>query len=222
MKISVIIPIFNEEKYIEKCLQSIFSQEEKPEEIILVDNNCTDKTIEIAKRFKEVILLKEKQQGIVFARNKGFNFAHGDILARCDADSILPTDWIKRIKNNFLREKIDGLTGPVIFYDLPFKKPFFSIVYMKLMKFLQKGETLLGPNMAITKKIWNKIKNNLCSNEKIIHEDIDLALHILKAGGKIKYDWRLIALISGRRIKKKPQSFFVDYPIRAVRNIYFH
>ncbi|MGB9707129.1 MAG: glycosyltransferase, partial [Microgenomates group bacterium] len=156
------------------------------------------------------------------ARNIGFNTASGDILARCDADSILPPNWIKKIKEDFYKDKIDGLTGPVIFYDLPFKTPFYSILYMKLIRIIQNGEILIGPNMAISKKIWQKIKNNVCLDEKKIHEDIDLSLHINDIGGKIKYDWQLIAFISGRRIKKKPHSFFVEYPILLIKNIYFH
>lgn len=220
MKVSVIIPAFNEKKYIAHCLESLKQQEDKPDEIIVVDNNCTDQTIKIAKKYL-VRIIKEKKQGIVFARNKGFNAAAGDILARCDADSILPPNWIKKIKINFKKNKIAGVTGPVVFYDLPLKAN-FSILYLKIMKFMQKGETLLGPNMAITKDIWLKIKDKVCVDEKKVHEDIDLAIHILKEGGKIKYDWGLIANISGRRIKKKPQSFFIEYPIRAIKNIYFH
>jgi glycosyltransferase involved in cell wall biosynthesis len=221
MKISIIIPVYNEEKYIKKCLDSLLNQIEKPDEIIIVDNNCTDKTISIVKKYP-VKIVAEKKQGIVFARNKGFNIATGDILARCDADSVLPHDWVKKIKENFTKNKINGLTGPIIFYDLPFKTSFYSILYMKIMRFLQNGETLLGPNMAITKKIWEKIKNKVCVNEKMIHEDIDISLHIKDVGGKIKYDYKLIAFISGRRIKKKPQSFFIEYPIRLIKNIYFH
>jgi glycosyltransferase involved in cell wall biosynthesis len=221
MKISVIIPVYNEEKYIKNCLDSFSNQIEKPDEIIIVNNNCSDQTINIAKNYP-VKIIEEKKQGIVFARNKGFNVASGDILGRCDADSILPSNWIKKIKEDFSKNKIDGLTGPVIFYDLPFKTTFYSIFYLKAMKILQNGETLIGPNMAITKKIWRKIKATICVDEKTIHEDIDLSLHIKKIGGKIKYDWQLIAFISGRRIKKKPQSFFIEYPIRLIKNIYFH
>lgn len=230
MNISVIVPVYNEEKYLEKCLKSLVNQEIQADEIIVVDNNCTDKTIPIAKKFA-VKIVKENQQGIIFARNKGFNTAQGDILARCDADSILPANWVKKIKENFTRcnpasgftkRRIDALTGPVIFYDLPLKTTAYSIFYMKLMKFLQKGESLCGPNMAITKKVWQKIKNDVCADEKIIHEDIDLSLHILKTGGGILYDWSLIIKASGRRIKNNPFSFFIEYPIRLIKNLHSH
>jgi len=225
MKVSLIIPVFNEEKYITLCLESLEKQIEKPNEIIIVDNNCTDNTINIVKKYKKILpikIVKEKKKGVVFARNRGFSKAKGDILARCDADSILPKNWIKKIKENFSKNKIDGLTGPIIFYDFLLKTSFFSKIYLLLMKILQKGETLLGPNMAISKKIWEKIKKEVCFDEKNIHEDIDLSLHILKNNGKIIYDFNLIVYASSRRIVKTPWIFFLNYPWRLIKNLFSH
>jgi glycosyltransferase involved in cell wall biosynthesis len=225
MKVSLIIPVFNEEKYITLCLESLEKQIEKPNEIIIVDNNCTDNTINIVKKYKKILpikIVKEKKKGVVFARNKGFSKAKGDILARCDADSILPKNWIKKIKEDFSKNKIDGLTGPIIFYDFFLKTSFFSKIYLILMKILQKGETLLGPNMAISKKIWEKIKKEVCFDEKNIHEDIDLSLHILKNNGKIIYDFNLIVYASSRRITKTPWIFFLNYPWRLIKNLVSH
>jgi glycosyltransferase involved in cell wall biosynthesis len=224
-KVSVVIPVYNEEKYIGPCLDSLEKQIEKPDEIIIVDDNCTDKTTSIVKKYKKSLPIKivnEKKLGIVFARNKGFNEAKGDILARCDADSILSSNWIKKIKENFSKNKIDGLTGPIIFYDFFSKTSFFSKIYLLLMKILQNGETLMGPNMAISKNIWQKIKKEVCFNEKNIHEDIDLSLHILKNKGKIVYDWDLLVYSSARRITKTPWIFFINYPWRLIKNLFSH
>ena len=54
MKVSVVIPVYNEEKYIKNCLESLMKQEEKPDEIIVVDNNCTDETINIVKKYNGI------------------------------------------------------------------------------------------------------------------------------------------------------------------------
>ncbi|NMB84164.1 glycosyltransferase family 2 protein [Candidatus Roizmanbacteria bacterium] len=222
MKVSVVIPAYNEEKYIKKCLTSLQKQKEKADEIIVVDNNCSDKTISIAKQFS-VSIVKEARQGIIFARNSGFNAARYDIIARCDADTILPTDWITRIKKNFDKSKIDALTGPIILYDTILKTNKIAIRYFYFMKLIQKGmETLVGPNMALSKKMWDKVKDKVCLDDTKVHEDIDLAIHILEEDGIIKRDNHLTVKASGRRMKNNPISFFTEYPLRLVKTFQNH
>ncbi len=222
MKVSVIVPVFNEEKFIEKCLISLQRQKEPADEIIVIDNNCSDRTIDIVKKFN-IRIFKETRQGISYARNKGFNEAKYDILARIDADSILPSNWVKKIKGNFTKYKIDALTGPVIFYDFPFKTPVYAQMYFEVFKLVQNGNnTLIGPNMALTKKMWNKVKNTVCMDNTQVHEDIDLAIHILQIGGVIKRDDKLIANCSARRLLKHPRTFFTEYPVRTVNTVLIH
>jgi len=221
MKISVVIPVYNEEKYIDQCLSMLNKQIVKADEIIIVDNNCTDKTIRIAKKFN-VRIIEEKKQGMIFARNKGFNSAKGDIVARTDADAIPPKNWVKKIKNNFKKYKIDALTGPIVFYDLAIKSTIPYRIGLRFLRMIKKGQILLGPNMAVSKKIWNKVKNQICMNEDEVHEDIDLAIHIHQAGGIIHGDRSLIMETSARRIKNDPLSFFVEYPIRLTKMLIKH
>src|SRR3989338_7346049 len=221
MKISVVIPLFNEEKYIASCLTSLINQEVKADEIIIVDNLSTDRTAEIVKKF-DVNLIEAQSKGISHARDRGFNSAKYDILARCDADSVLPYDWIKRIKQNFSNEKIDGLIGPIIYYDLPFKSTVYAKFFIQFMRIMQKHHTIIGNNMAISKFIWEKVKSEVCTDNLIYHEDIDLAIHINKQGGVIKYDPLFIGYTSGRRIVSNPYSFFFEYPIRLSKTILGH
>lgn len=223
MKISIIIPVYNEHKYIVQCLQSVAKQQISAFEVIIVDNNCTDTSIELARQFPFVRVIEEKTQGMIAARNAGFNAAQGDIIARCDADSKLPPNWIKRIIANFSKYKIDALTGPISYYDAPIKTTLFARAYLDMMKPIHRGgETLVGPNMALTKKIWEKVKNKVCLNDKHVHEDIDLAYHIQEAGGKIKRDNRLVVGTSSRRIRKNPYSFFSEYPRRFMKTLLYH
>jgi glycosyltransferase involved in cell wall biosynthesis len=211
MKVSAVIPAYNEEKYIGSCLEGLTNQIEKPDEIIVVDNNCTDKTCEIAQKFN-VKIVKEKNQGMIYARNAGFNAAKYEIIARTDADSYVPKNWIKLIKENFAENNnLVGLSGPASFYDFPISRKLeYSQWQTKIMfafiKTKIKHSTLYGPNMAIRKSAWEKIKNEVCLNDKLVHEDTDLAIHLGKVG-EIKIDSRLIIDTSFRRYKK-PYTYF--------------
>ena len=220
MKVSVIIPAYNEEKIIGRCLESILNQKEPPEEIILVDNKSTDHTAGIA-RSAGIRVVKESKQGLTHARNKGFNSAKHEIIARCDADVIVPPDWIKRIKHNFETKTIDALSGPVVFYDLISQTALPSQIYSHSLKFILKGNRVLhGPNMALTKTIWKKVKPHVNLDDSLVHEDVDLSINITKANGKIGYDASLTVKTSARRIKKRPASFFIEYPIRLLKTFW--
>lgn len=224
MKVSVVIPVYNEEKYIQNCLDSLLKQEEKPDEIIVVDNNCTDKTIKIVRKYKEIKIIEEKKQGMTPARNKGFDTAKYEIIARCDADSILPANWIKGIKKTFSNNsQVVGFTNSVIFYDLSFvnKSNLPSDVFYYISKIILGFPSFVGPSMAITKKAWIKVKKELCADDKDVHEDIDLAIHIKKYG-EIFFEPNVVAKISGRRIKYNPLSFFLEYPLRLIKMLKRH
>ena len=223
MKISLIIPVYNEEEYIAGCLESITRQKIKPDEVIVVNNNCTDNTLSIVKNFPFVRVINEAKQGMIAARNAGFNAAQYEILARCDADTKLPPNWISRIHRNFARYEIDALTGPIVLYDAPIKTSLIARAYLDMMKPIHRGgETLIGPNMIITREIWEKVKDKVCLNDKLVHEDIDLAYHIQEMGGRIKRDNNLIVGTSSRRMKKNPYSFFSEYPQRFMKTLLYH
>lgn len=223
MKISIVIPVYNEHKYISQCLESVSRLKRAPDEVIVVDNNCTDNSVELASKFPFVRIVKEKKQGMISARNAGFNAANGEIIARCDADTILPSNWTKRIIMNFAKSNIDALTGPISYYDAPIKTTLLARAYLDMMKPIHRGgETLVGPNMILTSAIWKKVKHKVCLNDKHVHEDIDLAYHIQEVGGKIKRDNRLVVGTSSRRIRKNPYSFFSEYPRRFMQTLLYH
>jgi len=182
--ISIVIPVFNEEKYIRSCLESLMNQIESADEIIVVDNNSTDNTNEIVKQFP-VRLIYEKKQGLTPTRNKGFNAAKYEIIARTDGDTILPENWIKRIKKAFLNDHVVAISGPASFYDLPTivqrssqsKATLVKIIisYNKIVRQLLKHDCLYGPNYAVRKKAWTKIKDTICLDDKKVHEDLTTA-----------------------------------------------
>lgn len=98
-RISVIVPARNEQAHIEMCLTALEKQEYDKEfyEIIVVDNNSTDQTVNIVKKFKNVRLVSCPSGPVGRVRNKGAECAEGSILAFIDADCVAPADWLKNI-----------------------------------------------------------------------------------------------------------------------------
>jgi cellulose synthase/poly-beta-1,6-N-acetylglucosamine synthase-like glycosyltransferase len=195
------------------------NQEEKPDEIIIVDNNCTDRTIEIASKYP-VTVIKESKQGIIPARNTGFNSATYEIIARTDADTILPKNWIKQIKKTFEQNDVVGLSGNATYRDMD--SPFPLVHWFFLFSHAVQGYYILfGPNLALRKDAWIAIKDEVCLDDSTVHEDIDISIHLNKKG-QIIYDKNLIVSISARRIKHNPFSFFIEYPWRWIKTVFLH
>jgi glycosyltransferase involved in cell wall biosynthesis len=201
-KISVVIPAFNEEKFIGKTLFSLLEQDFKDFEIIVVDNNSTDKTAKIAKKFG-AILISEKNQGVAFARQKGFLNAKGKIVASTDADTILPRNWLSRIFEEFEKnENLVAFGGSCYFYSGPILVRLASRYFLNLFlifdKFFSGGWNLMGCNMAIKKEAFLKIggfNTNLRMNE-----DVEISYR-LREIGKIKLDPNFKVKTSGRRYR---------------------
>ena len=214
MTVSVVIPCYNEEKYIGKCLESIASQTEKPDEVIVVDNNCVDETVEIAQKFGARIV-KEEKQGMIFSRNAGFDAARYKIIGRIDADTILPNDWVLKVKENFKNPNLVAISGPIYIKNKKFY--FASIILFRFLSFLVKHNVLLGANIALRKSAWENIKNDVCLKDKDVHEDIDLAIHIFKEG-EIQFDQALIVGATRFRFLR----FFTEYVVRLIEMLFIH
>lgn len=191
LTLAIIIPVYNDERYLSNCLNSLAAQSVMPNEVIVVDNNCTDDSIKIAKSYSFVSVVKEKHQGVYYARTKGFNSAKSEILARIDSDSILKPDWVEKIKD-FYSEKSNlnkALTGGGFFYNVRSPKINGWVLNQIMIRFnrLLIGHYILwGSNMAMLRSQWQAVKSSTCSNP-MIHEDIDLAIHLHEHGVKIAY-----------------------------------
>lgn len=208
--VSIVIPVYNEENHLKNCLDAISAQIVKPDEVIIVDNKSTDQSRHIAKKYPFVRLIVEKRQGVLFARNTGFNAAQSDIIARIDADTQLPPSWVARIKKIFTNDTIAAVSGPVGFHDVPIE----GLVIDKNMRKAawrigkkNKAVFLFGSNMAMRRSAWELIKNTHCKR-KDIHEDIDLAIHLDEIGQKVVFDEKLVAHTSSRRMSDPPLDFY--------------
>lgn len=209
LSLSIVIPAYNEEHHLKACLDSIAAQTVKPDEVIVVDNNSTDKTVAVAKSYPFVKVLTEKKQGVLSVRNTGFNSVNSDIIARIDADNQMIPTWVERIKEIFADGTISAVTGPMYFLDMPLQEDnyFAEHIFKKsLYKYDKNFPFLLGGNMGIRRSAWLGVKDQTCSL-KTIHEDIDLAIHLHRQGKNLLYDGGLRVGGSARRFDDNPVKF---------------
>lgn len=209
LTLSIVIPAYNEEDYLKSCLDSVMAQTIAPDEIIVVDNNSMDDTAEIAKAHKKTLILNEPIQGVFYASTHGFREASSDIIARIDADTVLPPDWVERLLKDFDDESVTATTGPVMYYDMPLpsRNYLFDHLMRKLTyKYSPDTPFLYGSNMAVRRRDWQKVSSELCTDRNI-HEDIDLAIHLHLSGLKIKYNKLLLSGASGRRYNDGSRDF---------------
>lgn len=204
LALSLIIPAYNEEEHLQACLDSIAAQTVAPFEVLVVDNNSRDKTAQLAATYPFVRVIKAKKQGIVYARNAGFDAAKGDILGRIDSDSILPTDWVESIMNFYARSKNHNVafTGGGTFYNVPFPalgRWLLDLLAFRVNRLTLGHHFLFGSNMALPRSVWLDVRDSVC-NRTDIHEDIDIAVHIHDLHVPIVYDRKLQVGIKLRRV----------------------
>ena len=96
-EISVIIPVYNEEKDVQERLKSLYKQSLQPYEIIVIDDGSSDNTLEAVKKFKKVKLIKGAHKGPGFSRNLGAKQAKGNVLIFIDADMTFDKDYLKNL-----------------------------------------------------------------------------------------------------------------------------
>lgn len=112
--VSVIVPVYNGEATINRCIESLLAQDYPKEryEIIVVDNNSTDKTIELVRQYP-VLVLEESKQGPAAARNRGLTCARGEIVAFIDADSFAEAQWLRELVKPFSDPAVGGVGGVI-------------------------------------------------------------------------------------------------------------
>lgn len=206
MKISIVIPAYNEQHYIGPCIQSIQELQSKDIlEIIVVDNNSTDATIETAKKFQGVTVLSEPQKGPAYARQRGFLASKGDYVAFVDADSRVPRGWVEKIKTEFTKDPaLVCLSGPFRYYDLPPVKKFFAeLLWAVAAKpvYWVTGFAALFANCVVKRSALAKI-GGIDTSVAFYGDDTNISWRLSKVG-KVKFLLRFYAFGSGRRLTKE-------------------
>ncbi len=202
MRVSVVIPMCNAATCILNCLKALDAQEQKPFEIIIVDNNSTDSSKTVVQNAisampgLRIIICSEKKVGPGAARNTGVRMAQGDIIAFTDVDCLPHQDWIKNIAFAFEQDSgLDAIGGvdwptspaPTVMgkflsaFWLPYDQMQQSQVACKEDLFNTKF--LVTFNCAFKRAFFMKV-NGFDESFKT-GEDIDLSIRSIQQGGKL-------------------------------------
>jgi len=198
--VSVIIPTYNEEKYIENTLKAIRNQDYNGKyEVIVADGCSKDKTVKIAKKYADKVLTVTKK-GIAVGRNAGAKIARGEIFLFIDADTVasfnLITEIVKCFKNNVV-----GATC----YIFPLSSGATDLItYWLYNQFVKasikaKNPQIVGICCAYRRSAFEKI-GGFNENLKTL-EDYDISKRISKLG-KIKISDSTFVMTSPRRIQR--------------------
>src|SRR6266481_2326405 len=164
MKLSFVIPAYNEEHYIDTCLEAIEKaianrHEIEVIEVIVANNASTDRTAEFAAARRGVVVVHETKPGPNSARQAGFLKARGEYIAFIDADTLPTSQRIDHIYNEFKNSDIVCVSGPYVYYDLPrginFLVRIFEVV-ATMTNFLsrivmRRSSVVQGGNFAVRK-----------------------------------------------------------------------
>jgi glycosyltransferase involved in cell wall biosynthesis len=158
MKTSVLIIAHNEEKYISKCVESILNQTQKPDEIVLIIHNSTDKTLEISKRYPISVVQFDGVPGISSARIEGLNHIHNEIIICIDGDSYAEKNWVSVMSQTLQRDNV--LVGSWVRFKgtaWGFVRNFF-VKKIPVSKSKNATERIWGPSFGFWSKDKEKVK----------------------------------------------------------------
>lgn len=222
--ITVVIPVKDDGALLDLCLTLLERQTRRADQVIVVDNGSSDDSAQVALRHGAIVLC-QPEPGIGAAATLGYDAASGGIIARCDADSRPPADWLERIVAVLdAQPEAIAITGPGTFYDLPaVVRPIVDLLYMRayfaLVRAAIANQPVFGSNFAMTAVAWRRISGNVHRHDAEIHDDLDLSYH-LAPESTIVLDTGLHMGISGRPFRD-PAGMVVRTR-RAGRTILIH
>lgn len=187
IKISIIVPVYNKEKELRKCLDSLVMQTLHDIEIIVIDDFSNDNSRliidEYAKKYPKMITksFNEKNMGIGFTRNKGISLANGQYLGFVDADDYVDIKMYDDYYNFAIDNGLDLVTGYYMKFGDDsgiFKNKYFNICSLK-----NNPSVLLDIDYGPCNKIFKKnivIRNNIRFEENLKYEDMPFVFKFLK------------------------------------------
>jgi len=207
--ISVIIPSLNDSGYLAACLDALARQSRQADEIIVVDNDSTDATADVA-HAAGARVVDEPLRGIWPATAAGFDAASGDVLARLDADSVPAADWLAEVERRMSHsDRPTVVTGSGVYYGGTAPRRWIARHlyiggYFTWIGILLGHPPIFGSNYAIRRDAWLVLRDLVHRGRADLHDDLDLAWW-MQPGMTVVYDRALIVGVSSRPLESLPE-----------------
>lgn len=200
VKVSIVVPIYNVEKYLERCLDSMATQSYPNIEVIMVDDGSTDASAEIARRYEQKYsnfrLIQQENRGLGGARNTGICEASGDYIAMPDSDDWVHPDYIKRLVETATGYDADVVecNGVMVWENGAKKNRRYHIDAERVIEEGGKTEYLKSSSFVV----WNKLFKRTLIDHVPFHE------HMTKQD----YAWTPIVVDKADRIVQIPDVLY--------------
>lgn len=221
--VSIVVPVYNVENYVEECLRSIISQTYSRLEIIIVNDGSEDGSLKkcekIAAVDSRIKIFSKKNGGLSSARNYGMKCMHGEFVSFVDSDDIIAVDMIETMVNMIVKFKSDiavvGISPNI--YDLKKKDNFIEKVCLPekaIKELLIDGEVVTSASGKLYKsELWNKIEfpeGRIFEDYATIYKVIDRA-NVISVSQNSKYYYRTNPNgITQSAFNKKKMDYFIS------------
>lgn len=220
MRTCVVIPAKDDAPALARCLEALARQTVPPDDVVVVDNGSTDATAQVASAAGACVVV-EPRPGIPAAAATGYDAATGDLVLRCDADTVAPPDWVERILARFAADPdLVALTGTGEFYGVGRVRAAvvgraYLWTYHLAMHAAVARPPLWGSGFAMRRDAWLAVRDRVHLDPEL-HDDVDLSF-ALGPRARVRFDRRLRVRVHGRSLDPGPQAR--RRLVRAVRTL---
>ena len=195
IKVSIIVPVYNQENRIERCLESLVNQTLNDIEIIVINDGSTDKSLKIIKKYlkkfpKKIKLINRENKGISISRNEGIKLSKGKFIGFVDSDDYIEKNMFEILYNKIVSTKTDiCICNYKMFYENS-----DEIIYENISKHCKIENVYSNPKMIYKFHYapWNKLYkkelwNNINFPASVKYEDLEAVLKVFLKTKKISY-----------------------------------
>ena len=192
-KVSVIVPVYNVEKYLKKCLDSLVNQTLNDIEIIIVNDGSPDNSKKIIKEYKKkypsiIKVLDQTNQGLSDARNNALSLTTSKYIMYVDSDDYVATDMVEKMYNKIVKDNADVVICGNNVVDENYN--LILSTYPSNNNYSNDIEKIIFGNMCAWNKIYKKsllVNNNLKFRSKVWYEDLDYSYKVFAKAEKTTF-----------------------------------